>query len=344
MLEQYDKLPRILTPKDTYTIDYEQAIEYATTQTSIFWLPDEVEVSKDLHDLKTNFTEAEYHGVVSTTKLFTLYELVVGEDYWSGKISKTFRRPDIQRMANCFSFFELNVHAVFYNKLNEVLGLNTDEFYSSYVDDPVLKDRMKWIGRAIDKPSDTIYDVLRSLATFSMIEGAVLYSNFAFFKHFGSNGKNKLVNLQSGINFSINDENIHSEAGAWLYQTVKKESLEMGLIGQEDINKLEKKLIETGGLIVEHESRIIDMIFEHGKIKGITDVQMKHFIEHRVDLCLEFLSIRPIFKPKYNVIKGWFYDNINAPRIHDFFNSLGNSYNRNWNPKKFIWTPQEDTK
>lgn len=102
---------KLLTPKETYTIDYPEAIEYAKLQQEIFWLPDEIEVEKDLHDIRTNFTEAEYHGVISTLKLFTLYELSVGNDYWSGYVSQVFQRPDIQRMANCFSFFEINVHA-----------------------------------------------------------------------------------------------------------------------------------------------------------------------------------------------------------------------------------------
>ena len=82
---------RILTPKSTYTVDYPQAIEFSKKQTEIFWLPDEVEVEKDLHELKTNFTDSEYHGVISTLKLFTLYELNVGNDYWQNYVQKYFQ-------------------------------------------------------------------------------------------------------------------------------------------------------------------------------------------------------------------------------------------------------------
>ena len=35
---------------------------------------------------------------------------------------------------------ELNVHAPFYAKINEVLGLATDEFYTDYVNNPLLKE------------------------------------------------------------------------------------------------------------------------------------------------------------------------------------------------------------
>lgn len=104
--------PRLLTPKKEYTVDYPVALEFIKEQFDIIWPPDEIEVEKDLHDIRTNFTEAETHGTISTLKLFTLYERIVGEEYWGGRIMKTFKRPaDIQRMANCFSFFELNIHA-----------------------------------------------------------------------------------------------------------------------------------------------------------------------------------------------------------------------------------------
>lgn len=196
---------RILTPKDTYTIDYPEAIEYAKKQTDIFWHPEEIHVEKDLHDLKTNFTEAEYHGVISTLKLFTLYELQVGNEYWQNYVSQVFPRPDIQRMASTFGFFETGIHAPFYSKINEILGLDTDEFYNSYLDDSVLKNRMAWIGKRTTK-RDTVYNILKSVGIFSMIEGAILYSSFAFLKHFNSNGKNKLSTINAGINFSINDE------------------------------------------------------------------------------------------------------------------------------------------
>lgn len=327
---------KLLTPKETYTIDYPEAVEYAKLQQEIFWLPDEIEVEKDLHDIRTNFTESEYHGVISTLKLFTLYELSVGNDYWSGYVSQVFQRPDIQRMANCFSFFEINVHAPFYNKINEVLGLDTDDFYLSYLDDPILKNRMKWIAKRVEK-RNTHMDRLKSVAIFSMIEGAILYSSFAFLKHFQSEGKNKLTNVTAGINFSVKDENIHSEAGAWLFRTYLKEIKEDFEFTQVNLVELFEELYETAQIIYEHECHIIDKIFEKGEIKGINSLQLKSFVAHRIDLCLEHLGLRPHFNPTNDVIEKWFYKNINGSKLHDFFSKQGNEYNRAWNENRFIW-------
>lgn len=320
--------PRLLTEKKEYTFDYPAAIEFVEQQCDIFWLPDEITVEKDLHDIKTNFTESEEHGVITTLKLFTLYELLAGNEYWGNRVAKTFPRPDIQRMANCFSFFEINVHAPFYSKLNEVLGLNTDEFYNSYVNDPVLKDRMDWISNVIDDE-----DILRSLAVFSMVEGAVLYSSFAFLKHFQAEGKNKLVNVTSGINFSVRDEHLHATAGAWLYRQL----LEEKELSPKEVSKLQEQIVESAKQIYEHEERIVKMIFEKGDIVGITAHQLNNFVQSRIDLCLKNLGVESLYKPTYNPIAKWFYKNIGSGQLHDFFHKVGSEYNRDWKETSFTW-------
>lgn len=331
---------RLLTPKSTYTVDYKPAIEFAKQQAEIFWLPDEIEVEKDLHDLKTNFTEAEYHGVISTLKLFTIYELSVGNDYWQNYVAKVFQRPDIQRMATTFGFMEIGVHAPFYNRINEILGLDTDEFYNSYMDDEILKNRMAWIGKRVEK-RDTLYNILKSVGIFSMIEGAILYSSFAFLKHFNNVGKNKLININAGINFSAIDETLHSQAGAWLFRTLLEEAKIDGQVTDIFLDELSKELEDTAKVILEHESIIIEKIFEKGSIKGISDKQLIHFVESRLDICLKNLGYKSIFKPSYNPIAEWFYKDLESTTLHDFFSSTGSDYNRAWKEGRFIWNTEE---
>ena len=316
----------ITDKQEAYVIAYPQAEQFAEMQEDIFWTSKEIGMDKDLHDLHNSLTEAEIPGVVTVLKLFTLYETHVGNDYWLDFIRKRFERPEIQRMASVFGMFELNVHAPFYNKINEVLNLNTEEFYTSYVKDKTLRGRMDWLDRQFDGD-----DMLASLAVGSIVEGAVLYSNFAFLKHFQAEGKNKLVNMAAGINFSVRDENLHSLAGAWLFNTLREES------GQLDNKELDKKIYKTCGKIYEHESRIIDMIFDKGEIRGITDLQMKNFIQARLNLCLEQLKLDPLYEVEYDPISKWFYKNINTPQLHDFFHKQGNSYNRDWQETRFAW-------
>lgn len=320
---------QIQTPKDTYTIDYPKAIEYADQQNRIFWTHEEIAMEKDVQDILVNMSEAERHGVITVLKLFTQYELSVGNEFWGGRIKDMFPRPDIQRMSNCFSFFELNIHAPFYNKINELLHLNTDEFYSSYKQDQDLSERMDYLDECLSNPDD-----LFALGVFSMVEGAILYSNFAFLKHFQAQGKNKLTNLVAGINFSQKDEGLHAEASAWLFRTLLHEKQ----LNPEDIDWLHDRLRQAGEVIRQHEHKIVDKIFEKGRIEGITAKQMKVFVDSRINLCFEHLGMSPEYETKNNPIAEWFYLGTSSNAvIHDFFNSIGSQYHRKWNESGFEW-------
>ncbi len=311
--------------KDTYVVEYQEAVAFAEQQMSVFWPYYEIKVEKDVHDILTNLTEAERHGVITTLKLFTQYELIIGDEYWN-QVGVMFNKPaDIHRMTSTFSFFELGVHAPFYSTINEALGLATDEFYAAYTRDEVLADRI----RTLHNYADIRYPP-RFLMMLALAEGVVLYSSFAFLKHFQSEGKNKILNIVRGINFSARDEALHSDASAWLFRTY----LEENNLSHDD---MKNEMITMAELVREHEYAIVDKIFERGRIEGITDVQMKHFIDSRINLVLRNLGFENLYEVKYNPIASWFYDGINGYSFNDFFSGVGNQYGRNWDESEFTW-------
>lgn len=307
---------------------YKEPVDFAEKQLSVFWLPEEIKVEKDIQDILTNFTESEKHGVITTLKLFTKYEDFAGEEYWNGRYKRIFPSIEFGRMASAFGMFETCIHLPFYRKINELLNLNTDEFYDSYIEDPILKERMDFVDTAVNSSDD-----LLSLAVFSMIEGAVLYSAFAFIKHFQTNGKNKLNNIVRGINFSVRDENLHSVAGAWSFKHLLS-TMPKDLLAEE---RLEADIIAAAKTLCDHEFLVIDKIFEKGQMDGITPTQLKHFVESRINQCLVELGYKKIYAVKYNPIAEWFYDNINAFTFNDFFAGVGNQYNRSWDETGFVW-------
>lgn len=318
----------IADAKATYIVEYPQAVKFCETQLGIFWLPDEIKVEKDIQDIRTNMTEAERHGVITTLKLFTMYELIVGGEYWQDMVFEAFQRPaDVQRMAKTFSFMELCVHAPFYAKINELLGLATDDFYTEYLDDDVLVDRISYLHNGADAVRS---GYAMSLACLALVEGVVLYSNFAFLKHFQSKGKNKLLNIVRGINFSVRDESLHSDASTWIFRTMVDE----GYFSLEDHKE---SIMAACKVAYEHECKIIEKIFEKGTIDGITDLQMKRFVESRINKVLENLGYEKMFEVSYNPIASWFYDGINKYIANDFFTGQGREYVRNWEESGFEW-------
>ena len=317
----------IFTPTESILTKYQQPIEFANKQLEVFWTADEINVDNDIHSIRVDMDEAERHGVLTTLRLFTLYELRAGGDYWSDVFPNIFPRPEFARMASVFSMFELAVHAPFYDKLNQALNVATDDFYLSYVQDPQLKQRMDFIDNALSSG-----DPLYSVGVFSLIEGAVLYSSFAFLKHFQANGKNKLGNVCRGIDFSVRDEAMHAEGGAYAFREGVKQ-LKMSAFAR---NSLYDKIWEAANILKEHEYCIIDKIFEKGEIRGISKESLKEFVRHRISVCLVSLGIIKKVEDA-GPVGEWFYKDINDYKFNDFFAGQGREYTRNWDEKGFVF-------
>ena len=319
-----------------WVIEYPEFSKLADEQMHTFWPWDEPEVENDLQDLRVRMTVPEQHAVTENLKLFTLYEMHVGDDYWAGRVMKNFKRPEIQRAASLFSAVEFNSHAPFYNRVNEILYKDNEEFYSEWKADPVLKKRMGFIGKYVGDDNDLI-----STAAFSFIEGAILYSSFAFFKHFQSQacGKDLIKNVCRGINLSVGDENTHAVGGALLFRRLLEQVLPS--LSEEEVAYIKNTIKDIGETAYEHECLIIDKMFEKGDLGGITKQNLKDFVKHRVNLCSVQLGLDEILDESSSdkFIEGWFYKDINTVAFHDFFSGSGSEYNIKWKKDRFglVW-------
>lgn len=323
----------ITTAPDHYKVEYKVAEEFFDDQFDVLWKADEIAVEEDVNNILFECTEAERHGILESLKLFTHYELFAGQDYWTGRFKSMFPRTEFQATAALFGSVELGVHAPFYNKINEVLQVNTPEFYNSWKEDEVLTQRMEFLERSI---VDKSCGGLLSVGTFSMVEGAVLYSNFAFLKSFNKAGKNKIPQVTKGISFSARDETLHSEFGAWAFRHLREETKRY--FQMEVYEELEDKLYENAKALYRHEQYIIGQLFSKGAIDGITPMQLDSFVAHRLNTCLVNLGLSPIFEEPDDTIQGWFYEDVGGAVSTDNFVGTGRNYSRGWNEEKFSWS------
>ena len=328
-------MAKLREPTNSFTIKYPKLVEYADLQLNEFyWKWAEVQVAKDKHQFLTELTDAEKHAILTAAKLFVKYESFVGNEFWMNRVMRMFPRPEVERLAATFGMVELAIHSPFYQVLNTQLGLDTDEFWESYIDDPVLNSRMEYLNSFIDSDDDRL-----ALAVFSMMEGAILFSSFALFKSFNSNGHNLLVNFGAGINQSALDEGLHHEAGAYLFKQDLKESK----LSAEDKQQLFNRIQDAGLKLYEHEEAIIEKFHEKGDLRGITKEQFKTFIKSRINFCLSNFGIEHIFDLNGvdNPVDGWFGAKIKGYIANDFFNTLGREYSTRFVENKYGWKIKE---
>lgn len=322
---------RIETPTKSCVHVYESAIKAAIQQQNVFWAAEKMGVEADEQDFRTKLTSSELHAVLLLQSILTQYELMIGgTEMWGGKIAKQFPRPDIQRMCSEFSHAELCSHAPFYQIGNKVLGRDTDDFYYSCLEIPELKEHLSYLEtKAVSS------NPLESTAALTFLEGVVLFSAFAFFKSFNTNGFNLIPHFVAGIDASAKDENFHAMGSAWLYNTCKREREELNIKTHDDdlIHRLAKECYE-------HELKTIDLIFEKGSLRTITKEQMISFIQDRINVVCGYLNSPAYFKdkPKGDISK-WFYKNISSFKYSDFFVSNQVQYVKNIDKNKLVWNP-----
>lgn len=319
--------PRIMTKTDSLVVCYPQAHHYQDLQQAGFWTANEVNLEKDIQPLLTELSEAEKHGILTVLKLFTSYE-TRADEFWSDVIKTMFPRPEIMELAALNSAVELSVHRRVYDKLNKLLNVSSDEFYESYKQTSSMKERMDFLDKYLTEGAD-----LEKIAAFCFAEGAVLFSSFAFLMSFRANGNNKLPNIGLAIKFSARDEDIHNQAASWLFQTLKFELEDLG----ENFDDLEGIVIEMAEQVREHEYEIMSEVFTKGRIEGITEIQMQHFIDSRLNVVMKRMGFTPLYGVKYNPIADWFDKIVESYQYVDFFAGQGSSYSRGWDTQGFEW-------
>ncbi|MEM4359942.1 MAG: ribonucleotide-diphosphate reductase subunit beta [Candidatus Bilamarchaeaceae archaeon] len=298
----------LLDPRVEYgPFEYPKAYEYWMQQHQAHWLHTEFPMSQDVHDYHAVLTDAERNVVSNILKVFTQTELFI-EDYWSSKVARWFKKPEIQMMAHTFGAFE-SIHSVSYQHLTDTLGLAD---YKAFLTVPEAKAK---IDRLINQKGKSKEEIALSLAVFSAFnEGVNLFSSFAVLMNFSR--FNKLKSLGSIISASIRDESLHSEAGCWLFRTFISEYQEVWT------DDLKKQVYDSARLTVDLEDSFIDKVFELGPIEGLDPKDLKNYIRFRANTKLQDLGLKSNWKniDKESLRRMEWFDALSSGVNHsDFF-------------------------
>ena len=312
----------LLTERIVYKpFEYPEAHDYWLKQQQAHWIHTEVPMMSDVNDWKQNLTKTEKNIIGSILKGFAQTETVVN-DYWTGLVTKWFRKPEIIAMATTFGAME-TIHAEAYSLLNEELGL--DDF-SEFMEDEATMAKIETLMDVRDSFNGEIdwHERAKSLAIFSAFtEGVNLFSSFAVLLSFKM--RNKLKGVGQIVEWSIRDESMHSDAGCWLFRTLLLEHPEL------NTPELEASINEAALLSLKLEVDFIEKVYELGDLEGCNKEDLIHFIKNRVNTKLGDLGYTPIIDNVDVAAVGrmkWF-DHLSAGKQHtDFFASRVTNYSK----------------
>lgn len=292
---------------------YPWAFEFFEKQHQVHWIPTEIPLGEDVRDWQRKLTKEEKNLITHIFRFFTQGDVEVADNYMT-RYSQIFKPPEIQMMLSAFAAIE-GVHVHAYSLLLDTLGLPEVE-YSKFMRYKAMKDKHDLFETfSVDNPRE----VAKTLAGFGgFVEGVQLFASFAILINFTR--FNKMNGMGKVIEWSMRDENLHSEGITKLFRTYIKENKEIW------DDELKREIYAIAERMVETEDAFIDLAFEMGGIEGLTPEDVKLYVRYMADKRLIGLGMKGIFKQKTHPLT-WI-DALVGTTKSNFFESRETGYSK----------------
>lgn len=308
---------------------YPQAKAFMESQQDVSWSAQEIPVEDDKHDYLSIMSIPQRRLVDTTLQLFVEIEQKVG-DVWN-QFASFFPHSEIEGACSEISRMEKSVHAFFYQKMSDVLNIDPATIAENQQTVSVLREKL---GLLNSITSNLSANKPLSLFTVAAIEQVLLFSNFAMLKSFKANGHNLIKKTLTGVDYVIQDEQLHGDFAAYLHNTYLSE------LGYSPTGHVEKchAIIQE---IISHEDAVIDYVYDGiPAINDITPDQLKIFIRSRANTLLSSMHLPELYVLHApNPIAIWFYQGIKSIKVHDFFAASTTQYRKNWKIDNFSRIP-----
>ena len=286
--------------------EYPEVMQFVEAINKSYWVHSEVDFTADIQDFKTNLSDKERE--VIKRSLLGIAQVEVGVKTFWGKLYDHFPKPEINGLGATFSESEFR-HSEAYSQLLEVLGYNGE--FEKLLEIPVFKDRLELIQDILSNDSTIDWKLLFFTI---IIENASLFSQFGNILSF-TRFKGYMKNTSNIIAWTSMDEQIHANAGIYLINKLREENVDL-------FNKVDypflKYIIEN---YMQHESNLLDWIYEEGELEFFTKEDMLNFMKYRVDESLVKMNLQKVFNissEEYSPMK-WFEEEVFANSMDDFF-------------------------
>lgn len=294
---------------------YPEAQKFIDSIWTGFWTPNEFNFRQDITDFKAKLTEEERGVVVRALSAIGQIEIAV-KTFWS-KLGTNLPHPSITDLGFVMANSEV-IHNLAYEKLLIVLGL--EEVFEQNLKEGVVADRVTYLRKYLERTFwDDRKQYIYAITLFTLfVENVSLFSQFYILMHF-NRYKGVLKDTAQQIQYTRNEEVLHSEVGIWLITTLRKEYPE--LFDKE----LEDRIVEETQSALEAEYRVVDWIMGDYNQDDLSAEVLKVFIKERMASSLErsgFDSSGLSLNTRENELlrlTTWMEDEIYSPTHTDFF-------------------------
>ena len=264
----------IYTPRITYKpFDRQWIYETWQKHKRVHWMGEDIRLDVDVSDYARSPPGLKFF-IEKLMLIFTQMDVDVGE-FYTKYICNTFPLPEIRMMATGFADRE-SEHMFSYSLFSDTVGIG-DKAYTDFLKIPELREKHDLFIRQmelIDKleERDIVKDYLRISCYSGFGEGVSLFTSFGMLLSLSMPEINMYPGLETIVNYSIRDENLHY--GSML--KIIKEELYPSLTEKE--KDIVRSIVMNFAIAVfETESAFIKYIFRD---TGITHISQKDMFDY----------------------------------------------------------------
>lgn len=284
------------------------------------WTHNEFSFKSDIQDFKINMLPEEREVVSRAALLISQVEVAV-KSYWSN-IGKLFPKPDIADVGATFSGNE-TIHSRAYSRILDVLNLHGN--FKNILEEPVIKSRVEYLTKYVNKLyKNDKQNILYSLILFTLFtENTSLFSQFYVLLGF-QRFKNLMKDVSNVVDYTMQEEGIHSKFGIALFnQTVK----EMPELLTEDFKERVYSEVKEA---IEAEAKIIRWMLNGYENEFLSENILINFLKNRMNNALKDIGFNPVLDVNKVILKksNWMNEEILNDKSTDFFNKKPISYQK----------------
>jgi ribonucleoside-diphosphate reductase beta chain len=288
-LQRYDKFK------------YPGFFELFKNQINSFWLPEEVDLSKDRLDYKS-LTDNEKFIFTSNLK----YQILLDSIQSRGipNLTEDLSNLEVEAFCSAWAFFE-TIHSYAYTFIIKNVYHSPGEVFDNTLNDEEILKRAssvtKYYDDLINSFGETEYEKKKklylTLMSVNILEGIRFYVSFACSYAFAQNGK--MEGNAKIISLINKDENLHLGFTQKMLRDLRNREDE----GFQDIvRELESVVTKMFKDAAEEEMQWADYLFKDGSMLGLNADILKQYMMFLCNQRMKAIDLDPIFEKVNNPI------------------------------------------
>jgi len=301
----------LLSEVQRYTlhpIKYPQIWEMYNKQRACFWIPSEVDLSKDKDDWKNKLSNDERYFIKHILAFFAGSDGIVGVNILDN-FSKDIKILEAQFTYNFQGSMEA-IHSEMYSLMIETYiddSKEKDKLFNAIETIPCIAQKAQWALKWTTNTNNSNFP--KRLVAFAIVEG--LFFSGAFCSIYWLKQKNLLPGLTKSNEFIARDERLHTEFACLLYSMINNK------LDQAEIYEMVEEAVNIESEFITESLPV--------KLIGMNNQLMIQYIKYIADWLLVNLN----YPKKYNVANPFsFMNTIGMESRSNFFDERTSTYQK----------------